>query len=103
MVEPLVQVQNGAPVDLLIGTDLQSQLGFAFLEPDVERENGTTTDLLSGEPWKGHREHESCNLVTSSEPLSSESNLGNDHTSMPTVHLIQATWLPAQHGSTSEP
>jgi len=67
-------VQNGAPVDLLIGTDLQSQLGFAFLEPDVERENGTTTDLLSGEPWKGYGEHESGNLVTSSEPLSSESN-----------------------------
>lgn len=98
VVEALLQVQNGAPVDLLIGTDLQSQLGFAFLEPDIETENGTTTDLLSGEPWKGHGEPESCDLVTSSEPLSSKPNLGSDHTSMPTVHLIQATRLPARHG-----
>ena len=40
-----VLVQEGAPTKLLLGTDLQSQLGFSLLA-----ETGTTlTDLLTGE------------------------------------------------------
>ena len=44
-VKATVLVQEGAPTKLLLGTDLQSQLGFSLLA-----ETGTTlTDLLTGE------------------------------------------------------
>lgn len=42
-VEAVVQVQNRAPIDLLIGTDLLPQLGFIFLQTEL---NGEDLDLL---------------------------------------------------------
>lgn len=40
-----VLVRKGAPLDLLLGTDLQNQLGFLFLQ---RRGVGTAVDLLQG-------------------------------------------------------
>ncbi len=51
-VDSLVQVQNGAPVDLLLVTDLQSRLGFVFQPTDREE---VTTNLLEGEQWSIHK------------------------------------------------
>ena len=47
--EATIQVQKDAPVKLLIGTDMQPQLGFAF----VMQYEGQVTDLLKQEPWQG--------------------------------------------------
>ena len=43
-----VLVQKDAPLDLLLGTDLQSQLGFPFLQ---QKEDGTAVDLLRERKW----------------------------------------------------
>ena len=45
VVDALVQVQKGAPIDLLLGADLLAQLGFEFLEPGTDGAE-TVTDLL---------------------------------------------------------
>ena len=47
--EATIQVQKDAPVKLLIGTDMQPQLGIAF----VMQDEGQVTDLLKQEPWQG--------------------------------------------------
>ena len=47
-VDALVQVQKGAPIDLLLGTDLLGQLGFEFLDPDIV---GAETVTDSPENW----------------------------------------------------
>ena len=43
-----ILVQKGAPLDLLLGTDLHSKLGFQFLKT---KSGGTAVDLLQGEKW----------------------------------------------------
>ena len=48
-VQATVQVQSNAPVPLLIGTNLQSTLGFLFLQSDKD---GTAVNLLNDEPVK---------------------------------------------------
>ena len=45
----LVLVQKDAPLKLLIGTDLQSRLGFLFLRREGEC---SATNLLDGERWQ---------------------------------------------------
>ena len=47
-VNGIIQVQHDAPVGLLLGTDVLSQLGFAMLE---SYPNGMITDLLLGQKW----------------------------------------------------
>ena len=47
-VEAVLEVQSNAPVDLLLGTDLQSQLGIAL----ITVEDGTGFDLLQEKKWK---------------------------------------------------
>ena len=48
LVTATIQVQKNAPVELLLGTDLQPQLGFAFLA----KVNDQTMDMLQQKPWQ---------------------------------------------------
>ena len=56
----VIQIQKDAPVGLLLGTDLLSQLGFALLESNSE---GEGTDLLQDQTWK-----KSCSYTTKAAP-----------------------------------
>ena len=79
VVDATIQVQQGAPIDLLLGTDLQPQLGFALLE-----------DVLQGKRWR---------VCPEEEQQSQEDSV--DAPTVPTagiVRLLQATRLPAQYG-----
>ena len=85
----VVQVQKGAPVPLLIGTNLQPQLGFLFLQCTT---GGMATNLLDRQ----------CVQVKAPSALSPSQ--GGVHTlSQPeaqptaTVHLLHAVRVPAQH------
>ena len=46
-----ILVQKGAALDLLLGTDLQTQLGFCVLK--APSREGQMIDLLQGDAWKG--------------------------------------------------
>ena len=83
-IEAVLQVQNNAPVDLLLGTDLQSQLGFVLMSVE---EGGTGFDLLQERQWECVAPPASTS--TNTEPAGTQSGA--------TVHLIQATRVPAQH------
>ena len=96
-VEAVVQVQNGAPTNLLIGTDLLPQLGFIFLQTEP---NGEDLDLLQVK--------ENCapedKVTQRSDPMPPHPNTDKDEQSNPelsilpgVVCLIQATRLPARH------
>lgn len=68
----VVQVQRKSPIPLLIGTNLQSQLGFICLQVDKD---GSAIDLLSKQPvtiWRAD--------------------------SAAVVHLVRPVHLPANHG-----
>lgn len=89
----VVQVQNGAPVDLLIGTDLQPHLGFLFLE---SRQKGASagTDLLSGKAWKlsvPEPQPHTPQLREATDPVSTL------HEEPLVLRLVHATRLPARH------
>ena len=91
--EGVVQVQKGAPMDLLIGTDVQPKLGFLFLETK-QKETAATTDLLSGKAWslsESEPRPVMPQLPEATDPISAV------HVESPVVHLIQATQLPARH------
>ena len=65
-----VLVQKDAPLDLLLGTDLQMQLGFLFLQ---KRSDGMAIDLLQKGKWaitqtdhgpkEDHESHSSSNTL----------------------------------------
>ena len=78
-----VQVQKGAPIDLLLGTDLHSQLGIFVLISDC---NDRATDLVSKKQWS--------RVDTDDTPCSQATVTGND---IGTVKLITDTRLPARH------
>ena len=89
-----MQVQKGAPIDLLLGTDLLAQLGFEFLEPGTDGAE-TVTDLLQGEQRQTPSrtgEHASFETGPCMVPTREGESL------VPTVRLLHATRLPAQHG-----
>ena len=71
VIEPVLQVQKGAPVDLLLGTDVLPQLGFSFVQKERE---GQSTNLLADTDK---------NVDPATPPAA--------------VRLIQATRLPAHH------
>ena len=83
----IVQVQKGAPVPLLIGTNLQPQLGFMFLQCT---KGGTAMNLLD----------EQCIKVTipsahSPYQLSPPETLPPKAQPTATVHLLHAVRVPA--------
>ena len=71
-VEPSLQVQKGAPVDLLLGTDVLPHLGISLVQSEGE---GRTTDLLN-----------------TPETLKPDPSV-----EVATVKLLHATRLPARH------
>ncbi len=83
--EATLQVQKEAPVRLLIGTDLQSQLGFLFLQMDSEQAE-PAKDLLQEKAWE-----------VSNVPLVETGPAESPLLPAPVVHLIQAASLPARH------
>jgi hypothetical protein len=78
-----VHIQQGAPVCVLIGTDVLPKLGFVLLESDS---GGIATDCLK---WK--RECETTERSTVS------TDYGHDDCSPGTVKLITTTKVPARH------
>ena len=108
IVETVLQVQKGAPVDLLLGTDILSHMGFTFsrLEKD-----GKLTDLLgelksdmsapadNGVPnGSTHfKLYANVSPVGPTESKSSSTLVPGEDTKAVTVRLIQATYLPAHH------
>ena len=104
--ETTVLVQKNAPLDLLIGTDVQAQLGFRFLQDGTD---GTAVDLLQGKRWKTtpldsgegsegnpHSLPNSLGLLTGLES-DSDSPVPTEMGQRATVHLISAARLPARH------
>ena len=97
--ETLVQVQKGAPAKLLIGTDVLPQLGYLFVQSTME---GEDVDLLRNEFNSSSVMEESVSEV---KPAKADNLYTNcDHNIRPmvpeavgTVHLIQATKLPARY------
>ena len=94
--ETLAQVQKGAPAKLLIGTDVLPQLGYLFVQNTME---GEGVDLLRNEFDSSSIMEENVSEVN---PTDMDANC--DHNIRPmvpeavgTVHLIQATKLPARH------
>ena len=82
-IDAVLQVQSNALVDLLVGTDLQPQLGFVLMSVEGD---GTGFDLLL--EWK----------VVNSPVAKTPAPEAEKPASTPaTVHLIQATRVPAQH------
>ena len=100
-----VLVQKDAPLDLLLGTDLQTQLGFLFLQ---KRTDGMAIDLLQKGKWAitqtdhGPKEdHESHSSSEGCEPEEDNTLHAVDTTVQepvsPVIHLIQAARLPSRH------
>ena len=82
--EATVLVQKNAPLDLLVGTDLQAQLGFLFLQTETD---GTAIDLLGEEKWE----------VTPTG-LQRDGVLPTELPEQPAVvRLVTAVRLPARH------
>ena len=78
-------VQAEAPVDLLLGTDVQPQLGFMFMASSA---SGMSRELLKGGRWK------------TEESTSSETLEPNEPASAAVVRLLQATRVPAKFAKT---
>ena len=96
-------VQQNAPLDILLGTDTQAQLGFFFMQAGA---NGIVTDLLQKRMWKlsaaTPMEHtvevESIEQPTEAElPFHTENTLEGERPPA-VVRLISATRLPPRHG-----
>ena len=92
-VKAILQVQKGAPVDLLLGTDTLSKLGFSFQQIESD---GHSVELLS----------KSDDIGKPSDQVLADnsSDLGESgHTVLPTpekvaiVKLLQTARLPAHH------
>ncbi len=95
-----VLVQKDAPLDLLLGTDLQSLLGFLFLQTEKD---GVAVDLLQTKAWE-------VKPVGPTESLRDSPTVGNllveasrerSGENMPApamVRLIKVVRLPARHG-----
>jgi len=100
VVETILQVQKGAPVDLLLGTDVLTQLGFIFSK--VEK-GGKLTCLLSVDSWTSAEVKRATDNITETGLCSSSSTAEAGITNVPEaaktamVKLIQATRLPAHH------
>ena len=97
-----VLVQKDAPLDLLLGTDLQTQLGFLFLQ----KTNGTAVDLLQKRKWAlTQADHEpeeepvspSCSKDYKTEEDNPLDAIDIDVEESPVVRLIQAARLPSRH------
>lgn len=80
--ESVVQVQKAAPVDLLLGTDVHSQLGILVL---MCNSSNSTADLLSNQRWS--KETDCVPVMTTSNNVEPQEG---------TVKLITAAQMPAR-------
>ena len=94
-----IQVQAGAPVDLLLGTDVQPRLGFIFLASDAD---GSAEELLQGGKWTcDPKSKVKLIAAPATPPPAPEQTKSLDPTNTPVVvNLLQATRLPAQFSKT---
>ena len=96
--ELVVQVEKDGAVPLLIGTNLQQQLGFQFVQCNPKGEN---VDLLKQEPVTLAG---ATVLNSTSQPVTQSQRGGPSQMAQPgtnctsaQVHLLQTARLPAQH------
>ena len=80
-----VHIQQGAPVCVLIRTDVLPKLGFVLLESSAD---GTATDCLSRQKWKRECQNTECSPAVSTD-------CGHDDCPPGTVKLITTTKVPA--------
>ena len=96
-IEMVLQIQKGAPVELLLGTDVLPQLGFSLTQCGADRSN--PTDLLHTQP------HTTPNDANTNQQETRGPAEGGAIPSLQTadtappavVKLMQATRLPARH------
>ena len=81
-VDAVLQVQNDAPVELLLGTDLQPHLGFTFMQLNGSQ---PPLDLLQ------------IQETTPEDAQASAHQEASAGTTPPIVRLLQATRVPARH------
>ena len=89
--DAIVQVHAGAPVDLLLGTDVQPRLGFMFFTIST---GGSAEELIQGGKWLCDRTTPSPDAAVSLPPMPQPPN------TTVTVSLLQATHLPARFAKT---
>ena len=110
-----VLIQKGAPVPLLIGTDVLPKLGFLFLRKD---QGQTAVDLLGGGSWKIQAQKEDAKPPAARDDLDTKTGRGElaeetakeepdaktrqeeltkEKTEPITVRLLHATRLPPRH------
>ena len=96
----MVYIQDGAPVDLLLGTDVLPSLGFCLQEPKT---GGPPHDLLSS---GGVGEKQDLDGGRAKGPVSTQLNATHDYTSTAgsnsststgTVLLLHLTRMPPRH------
>lgn len=88
----VIQVQKGAPVQLLLGTDLQASLGFSLIKSTGD----VTVDLSQEGQWIRKVATDSMPEPPATQPatdVESEDQVVPAHT----VHLLQATKIPPRH------
>ena len=93
--EAVIQVHAGAPIDLLLGTDVQPRLGFMFLATDAD---GSAEELIQGGKWSCERSGNgppSLDSAVPPLPTPAAESSSPPGTSV-TVNLLQATHLPAR-------
>ena len=86
-VNTIVQIHNDAPVPLLIGTDVQPLLGFAFLQPE---HGDQAIDLLQ-------KKKVCVKTVGDMDSEVDDNSNGVDSDGTATVRLISATRVPGRH------
>ena len=98
--QTVVYMQDGAPVDLLLGTDVLPFLGFCLQEPKTA---GPPHDLLGS---GGVGEKQDLDGCCAKGPVSTQLNATHDYTSTNgsnsststgTVRLLRATRVPSRH------
>ena len=97
VIDTAVQVQKDAPVDLLLGTDVQPALGFSLIQCDG---SGTASDLTK-EGLKWSKLASSTDTLLSRvdpkpDPGSEMNKEAKTKTSV-TVKLLQASRIPSRH------
>ena len=90
-----VLVQEDAPLDLLLGTDLHASLSFLLLETGS---NGRALDLLQNKEWEVSELSTAKQLKDSHKETTPESAISEETPQPVVVRLITAVQLPARQG-----
>ena len=88
----VVQVQKGAPVQLLLGTDLQTSLGFTL----IKSVDGVAVDLSQEGEWVRKTAVDPTRAPPAEQPVP-EVKVSDQVVPTHTVHLLQATKILPRH------